>query len=276
MKYNQIIFILGAIMLSVTCSFQEYKEYSLPQGYSYEKSKKYFLPSELNEVSGILWLKQHVFICIQDEKGTLYKVDISQKKILDKSKFEGSADIEAVTQYNDTYYCLKSDGDIYVIQNAFKENSKSKKINFPFKGQNDFETLLLTEDSDNLYIICKNCKGDKNSESSSFSFNLFTQEISKTDKWSVKRPDFVSSKIRIKPSDATQHPITKDIYIISHSSKWIMVYDKSGEFKSFHNLDPKVFAQPEGIAFNNKGDMFISNEAAGGSPDIIEFPFNPK
>jgi hypothetical protein len=32
-----------------------------------------------------------------------------------------------------------------------------------------------------------------------------------------------------------------------------------------------MFAQPEGLCFDSKGTMFISNEAAGGSANILEF-----
>ena len=37
------------------------------------------------------------------------------------------------------------------------------------------------------------------------------------------------------------------------------------------NLDPNVFKQPEGIAFDSTGNLFITNEGRRGKGNILEF-----
>ncbi|MCX2743938.1 SdiA-regulated domain-containing protein [Mangrovivirga sp. M17] len=277
MKYNQFIFFLGIILLSTTCSFNNDKNYTLPLGYSYNNSEKFILPGQLNEVSGILWYDKYIFICIQDEKGRLYKTNIRSKIIIETSDFKKNMDFEALAQLNNKYYCLESNGDIYIVSNAFSENITTEKIDFPFEGKNDFETLIPSLDDNSIYLLCKNCKGDNKDESRSFRLNLINHKITKSDNWKItKEKLYRKEKIRVSPSGAAINPLNNDIYIISHVGKWLAVFDKDENLKSFHNLDPKIFNQPEGITFNSKGDLYISNEARDGSPDIIELKYKSK
>jgi uncharacterized protein YjiK len=47
-----------------------------------------------------------------------------------------------------------------------------------------------------------------------------------------------------------------------------LILDEQWNAKEIFALNPVNFKQPEGIAFNDKGDLFISNEASGGSANI--------
>ncbi|QCK15396.1 SdiA-regulated domain-containing protein [Mangrovivirga cuniculi] len=277
MKYNQFIFFLGIILLSSTCSFNNDKKYTLPPGYSYENREKFILPDQLNEVSGILWSDNYEFICIQDERGRLYKVNIQSKEIIKVSDFKKSMDFEALALFHNKYYCLESDGDIYVVSNAFSKNVISKKIDFPFKGKNDFETLILSSKDNSIFLLCKNCKGDDKDEARSYKLNLNSNKITKTKDWKITGKQLNGKeKIHVSPSGAATNPLNNDIYIISHVGKWLAVFDENQNLKSFHNLNPRIFNQPEGITFNSNGDLFISNEARDGSPDIIKLKYELK
>ena len=38
-------------------------------------------------------------------------------------------------------------------------------------------------------------------------------------------------------------------------------------------LDPELFKQPEGLAFDRRGNMYISNEGGKGDANVLLFPY---
>jgi uncharacterized protein YjiK len=46
--------------------------------------------------------------------------------------------------------------------------------------------------------------------------------------------------------------------------------------ESVFKLSPKLFPQPEGITFTQRGDMYISNEAKTAKPTLLKFVYNAK
>jgi hypothetical protein len=50
-----------------------------------------------------------------------------------------------------------------------------------------------------------------------------------------------------------------------------MILDRNGELIRLYSLKPKLFTQPEGIAFEPDGDLLISNEGKGGKAEILKF-----
>ncbi|MDQ3844123.1 MAG: SdiA-regulated family protein, partial [Bacteroidota bacterium] len=51
--------------------------------------------------------------------------------------------------------------------------------------------------------------------------------------------------------------------------------EEDGAVKEVYPLDPKLFKQPEGIAFTPNGDMIISNEAHNEGPaNLLVFRYH--
>jgi hypothetical protein len=69
-------------------------------------------------------------------------------------------------------------------------------------------------------------------------------------------------KLEIRPSAASLHPTTGDLYFVSSIDKIFIIADRDYKFKSAYKLNSRVFKQPEGITFSSGGDLFISNECA--------------
>ena len=68
------------------------------------------------------------------------------------------------------------------------------------------------------------------------------------------------NKVELKASAVAVNPITNELYIISSVNKVLLITDKSGKLKKLYTLNPKIYKQPEGIAFTPAGDLIISNE----------------
>jgi uncharacterized protein YjiK len=71
------------------------------------------------------------------------------------------------------------------------------------------------------------------------------------------------NKSAFRPSALTKDPLTGDWYILSAVNKLLVVADKSWKVKGAYPLNTHTFNQPEGIAFDNDGNLYISNEGDG-------------
>jgi uncharacterized protein YjiK len=89
---------------------------------------------------------------------------------------------------------------------------------------------------------------------------------------SHEKPDFFS------PSAIAVHPISGDFYVISTALKRLIVMDaKTGKIKYATYLDKKHLPQPEGIAFDAQGRMYISSEGKDAEGRILRFdPVEPE
>ena len=56
----------------------------------------------------------------------------------------------------------------------------------------------------------------------------------------------------------------------------LLQLDEKWKLKAFFQLQPSVFNQPEGLAFNSKGDLYISNEGGEGAANILIFRYGTK
>ena len=80
-------------------------------------------------------------------------------------------------------------------------------------------------------------------------------------------------KIKFHPSALAKNPLTKDWYIVSSVNKLLLVLDEKWNVKEVFPIDPALFKQPEGIAFNNQGDLYISNEGGEGVANVLLFRY---
>jgi len=62
------------------------------------------------------------------------------------------------------------------------------------------------------------------------------------------------------PSGIAVDPINNDIYVISSVGKVMLVFDHTAKLKDIIKLQKSIFVQPEGISFDSKGNLYISNE----------------
>ena len=63
-----------------------------------------------------------------------------------------------------------------------------------------------------------------------------------------------------RPSALAKNPLTKEWYIISAVNKLLVVTDENFKMKDSYALGGNLFNQPEGIAFDKEGNLYISNE----------------
>ncbi|MEO7394313.1 MAG: SdiA-regulated domain-containing protein [Chitinophagaceae bacterium] len=237
------------------------------------------LDLRLKEISGLAWdSKGNHFLAINDESGKIFFLDKETKLISQEYTFGDKGDYEDVAILNGVPYILRSDG---MITKFIKDDSgkaygvEAGKI--PLSGTNDFETMYADVNRKALVLICKNCKADDAKTVSAFAFYpdslgfdskpLFTIDAEKVNKLSPSK----SSKFQ--PSAAAINPMLQKLFIISSASNQLVVADLSGKVESVHELSKKLFPQPEGIAFKQSGDMYITNEGLNTKSTMLKFVY---
>lgn len=272
------IILLVLVVAGVVYGIYEKNDYDFNDATkSYEIIKKWELPQELDEISGMYWMEDNRIACVQDEDGIIFIYDLRASKIIKKYKFAGPGDYEALSFLNGGFWVAESNGKLFNIKNIKGVEEEAEEIQLEFEYRNNIEGLAASSNGD-LWLTVK----DRNLDNSSgykgiYAFNPKTKELQREP---VVRIDYDDPEFDIlgtdnprkliRPSDLAFHPVTNELYVLDAEFQKFIILNKSGKVKSLHLLDPAEFSQPEGICFSPSGRMFISNESLGGPANIIE------
>ena len=262
-----IIFILS---MAISFSCKNANRYTSPSGYDFKKGDKFNMPSSLLEVSGIAFhnFNSDTIYSIQDEDGKLYKQqwDVKKQKNV---KFAAKGDFEDLSIIDSNVIVLKSNGSLYVF--SLKEtNKKETKEVREFKNlfpKEEYESIYADQSSGNVYVLCKNCPQDKKNKQVTgyqlkYDKRTGTVDSSGTFVINLEPIPVLNSKLKanLNPSAMAKNTMTDEWYILSSANKLLVVTDLQWKIKAVHKLNSTVFNQPEGIAFDNQHNLFISNE----------------
>ncbi len=241
------------------------------------------LDFELKEISGITFINDSTIAAIEDENGIVYFYNLNQKEVVRKLTFSEPDDFEDLVKVNDDIYAVTSKGDIYHIASFELTEPKITKYTTPLKKKNDVEGLTFNEAENSLLLSVKseNLLGDKENKSI-YSFSLKTKTLNTTPYLDILHADlekqFKGDKLEetskeflkmigneninkvITPTAMAFHPETKDLYVLSSVNDILLVFNPQKQMKQIITFKGREFTQPEGLSFNSKGEMFISNE----------------
>lgn len=277
-KNNFACFLLGCLIVLGCNNAAQYKS---PAGYDITKPEKFLMPQSLKEISGITFLKGNndTIFAIEDEDGKLYFFSPGTEKT-SYSKFGKKGDYEDVTVLNiNTFAVLKSNGSLslFPIAEIGKEKIDSVQEYENILPKGEYEGLFAADSK--LYALCKNCSGDKEENEVSIYMLEATVGAGLSVAGSIKidlsmiQPEEGKGKMKFHPSCIAKNPVTQEWYIISSVNKMLLVLNAQWKIIAYFSLDPALFKQPEGLAFNAKGDMYISNEGGDGTANILLFKY---
>lgn len=267
------------IMLLSSCQAVSFKS---PAGYNLKEPQITTLKESLHEISGISFLNTNddTLYAINDEDGKLFYFTLQNKKP-STVKFGKPGDYEDLAIVENTVIVLKSDGDLHAfpVQSVLNEKIDSPAITKGAIPKNEYEGLFA-DSTGKLYILCKNCQGDKPSLAIKV-YSLLKNSNGTYTSDSILHIDVTAIKNLLKedklsfhPSAFAIHPITKEWYILSSVNKILVIADKDFKVKEAYRLKPNLFRQPEGIAFDRAGNMYVSNEGRDEDADILFFKYN--
>lgn len=282
-----ILYILPVIMLIGFYACKPSKPaFTSPPGYDLNHPEKFNMPESLLEISGIAFYKDKsdTVYSIQDEDGRLFRqawMNKKQKHVV----FGKKGDYEDLAILNETVMVLESDGTLYVFPfaDATKEKVQDIKIFKKILPKGEYESIYADNQTNQVYLLCKNCKDDKKDKSMSgsiFTYNPAKKELIPSGEFSMDLSGMIKKeeilKTGLKASALTRDPHSGEWYILSSVNKVLVVATPDWKVKSVHRLNSSQFNQPEGLAFDNEMNLFISNEgdelSAG---NILKFKRKP-
>lgn len=262
------------------------------QGYDISSpSSNLILPAILNEISGIVVVDSSTLACLQDEIGIIFFLDIRTARIINKVSFAGKGDFEALSLAGKKLYALRSDGILYEISGFNASIPGVKIIETGIPARNN-EGLCYDSRSGRLLISCKDSYIDDELKNKHLVYafdiksgKLVADPVIVFDVKQIRKyvkeygikfqgiDEDETDKLGFKPSDIGINPLTGKLFLLSASDNALIVSDIKGRIESVQPLRKELFRQAEGITFNSRGDLFISNESAGKAPNVLRFNY---
>lgn len=278
------IYLISAFLILVTTACKSQREStSNPNGYDLKMPEKFSLPESLLEVSGIAFrdVNHDTIFAVQDEDGSLFKLGWKDSKQQNIS-FAPSGDYEDLAIMGNQVFILKSNGNIYSfsLANATGRSASNVKEVKKLLPPGEYEGMFYDSLTNNLIVLCKECKADKKSKSlTGYTLKQEAGMLTRSGQFNIDYQSKAGDKTikgMLKPSALARHPLTKQWYIISSVNKILLITDDEWVIQETHPLRSKNFNQPEGIAFDKRGNLYISNEGdeitAG---NILKFTYLP-
>jgi hypothetical protein len=284
-KVNIKLVVLFAFSVMITgLSCIEKKTYTSPPGYDLNAPIKYFMPESLQEISGIAFHqgKPDSIYAEQDEEGKVFYFKLGDKQI-GHSKFGKAGDYEDIAILGNQVVLLRSDGVFFIfpfnqVRSGHIANVQKWNEVLP---SGEYEGLYADEKTNQLYTLCKHCDIDNTAKKSTiYAFSLSQNgSLKQTGQFSINVKDIEAKlgvkKIAFHPSAFAKNQNTNEWYVVSSVNKILVVTDAAFKVKSVYPINPSLFIQPEGIAFDNQNNLYISNEGDKITPGTV-YKFNYK
>ncbi len=248
------------------------------------------LQGELDEISGITVLEDGLLGAIQDEDGRLYGLDAATGRLLWERKFGSRGDYEDVTLLDSSVYVLRSDGDLFRLDDWRAEETGTTKFENRLKKGCDAEGLTPIPGTRQLLIACKEEPGvGEDRVRALFRFDPATGEVAEDPAFLINRDDIglvlrdgyerdMVARLQrtfnldaFKPSALAYHPADGALYVLSSRPPAVAVFESSGELRGAAVLPADLLPQPEGMAFLPNGTLLITTEAAGNVARLVHF-----
>lgn len=243
----------------------------------YEILKKWELPDELREISGISWIGENRIASVQDEDGIIFIYNLETSKIEKSIPFGEGGDYEGITVVGDNAYVLRSDGVIFEVSDFDKDDVKVEIYKTgmqELKGIN-IEGICADPENNRLLLAVKQRRGSKDNKEI-YSFGLESKNTGKEPFFMIKSSDSIFNKLtgrnknNFSPGEIAIHPQSGEIYVLDGTNPKLLIMEKNGKMKNLILFRAEDFGNPEGLTFSPGGEIYISNEAEGGPANILQ------
>jgi uncharacterized protein YjiK len=254
--------------------------YSNSQDQSVAIHKKWQLPEVLREISGLVYIDNDRFACVQDEEGKIFVYNAVKERIEEVIEFGGPDDYEGIAVVGTSAFVVNSSGQMTEVKNYRTPDMTTVQIATPLTAKYNIEGLCYDSANDRLLLAVKD--RDINSDYKGvYAYDLSERKFitdavfkialnhSLFGKGNAKR-----NEANFNPSGISIHPITKEIYIVDGRKALVLILNKEGQMVSLIPLVHPEFSQPEGITFDKKGTLYISNEGVKNPANILKVSLN--
>lgn len=269
--YTKLLYMMPVVALVAFYACKPVaSKFSSPAGYDLEHPEKFNMPESLLEISGIAFYKgkSDTVYSIQDEEGSVFRQKSGVKHQKNVS-FASKGDYEDIAIFNEKVFVLKSNGHLYSFpfSETVKEKAEHVKVSKKLVPKGEYESLYADPETQKVYVLCKSCPVDKKKKTATgYVLNydlkldsLIPESTFHIDLEQIKKLN-PKLKASLSPSALTKNPKTKEWYILASANKLLVIADENWKVKQVHRLNSSIYNQPEGIAFDNDMNLYISNE----------------
>ena len=240
-------------------------------------TKKWEMPKQLLEISGLSYIDDTRFACVQDELGTIFIYNIASSSIEKEIPFGGVGDYEGLAVVGETVWVLRADGKLFEVNNIASANPSVKEYSTHLTIKQDSEGLCYDKKNNRLLIAIKGAEPDTDDYKGIYAFDLASKKMNQQPVFKIDLLNEVfesngsgkKKKGVISPSGISIHQVNGDMYIVDGRNAKLLITDAAGAIKKLYQLNNNEFAQPEGISFNSAGDLFIANEGTNQPGNIL-------
>ena len=254
----------------------------LPESYDLTKAQIFPLPPVLNEISGIAFRNGNAdtVYAQQDEEGKLFRFHLGDKAVAG-TKFGQKGDYEDVQVCNNQVIMLRSDGVLYSFPAGAVPNTETRAVKEYKKllPAGEYEGMYADNRTHKLYVLCKHCNEKLSKTITGFILAVENDDVKYAERFTIDIKaieELVSRKnMKFQPSALAWNGQKGQWFILSSINKLLVVADANWNVDAAYPLNPSVFNQPEGIAFDNSNNMYISNEkGTANSATILKIEYD--
>ncbi|KAA5541685.1 hypothetical protein F0145_20160 [Adhaeribacter rhizoryzae] len=239
--------------------------------------QKWEVPAILKEVSGIAFLGNNQFACVQDEAGVIFILNTSTGKIDKQVTFGAAADYEGIAMVGRTAYVVRSEGKIFEVDNIDRKPPRIREYSTGLTKKNNVEGIAYDQKQNRLLLVIKGAEAGTKDYKGIYAFNLQTKKFVAEPVFKINLHDSLLANYKgenlnkaLRPAEIAIDPVTGLIYLIEASNPQLFILNNDGSLKLRYKLDETVFGQPEGLTFSPSGDLYISNEGKKEKGNILK------
>lgn len=239
----------------------------------------YVLDPVLDEISGLTWGPGEILFAIHDEQDLVYQIDPRSGKIVERQRIKKRADYEGIANCGNHLLVVESNGDVHKLT---LEDWKEDVFKTRLKKANDIEGITCLGESGEFIVVGKErihrdsgahlramyYFGWKDDQPLSVRQTIMDLPAASRELRASRIPgsSFAKSTVRRRlnvfgPSAVDIDPMTGLIYVLSARGKLLTVWNETGEARGIYFLKNSMYYQPEGLCFDDEGNLYISNEA---------------
>ncbi len=244
--------------------------------------KKWDMPKDLTEISGLSYIDGQRFACVQDELGKIFIYNVTSSSVEKEISFGAAGDYEGLAVVGETIWVLRADGKLFEVSNMNAAKPSVKEYSTHLTMKQDPEGLCYDKKNNRLLVVIKGADPATDNYKGIYAFDLNSKEMDQQPVFKIDLQNKVfgngsdkKKRNTINPSDISIHPVSGDMYIIDGRNPQLLIIDARGNIKKLYGLNSKDFSQPEGITFNPAGDLFITNEGAKQPGNILQVKIDP-
>lgn len=252
------------------------------------------LPKQLREVSGCVAVDERTLACVQDEKGSLWFVDLRGDNKVRSEAFGPAGDYEGLARVGDAWWVLRSDGVLLQLAPRDGALAVAREVTLP-GGHPDWEALCFDVDGKRLLAMPKAVAGDDKEARDRrpvFAVDPATGAVAKEPALALSRrqlqtalealgvplPTKTTEKGKEKVdfdlavSEIAIVPGRRELLVLAGADRLLLRVDFGGALLGARALAAKDLPQAEGLAFLPDGRLLVASEGDGKKARALVVP----